>query len=219
MDFERREAGASLGLLGVGTRMRRTRSLQAIRGLIGASCLAFAASAAYADSLLNLPSDRPGAYRAGRDPGEWHHHLAREVIGAAFSDRVSLGAEFEVEKRPTSVMGLPETALKSYQLRATLQVVPFPRSLSPYAGVGVGIGATRFDESAIDMARTPLGADSFSVGIGGVGYVGLRLPLGDHISVFGEGRAAVATQLADDVVLGGDGRTALTGLAGLRMRF
>jgi hypothetical protein len=63
--------------------------------------------------------------------------------------------------------------------------------------------------------------DKFGIAIGGVGFVGVQLPIAEDVTLYAEGRAAASFDLfsAADVEMGAGIYDGFGGLAGLRMRF
>lgn len=145
-----------------------------------------------------------------------------------------IGGEFEGRTYETRVFSVDDVDVQSYVLRPQAQWVFFPKSITPYLGLGLSLHVNVWDQREIERARPGLDLDG-NVGTSGgiVGIAGVEAPLGDHLSVFLEGRADASVQftqecatvvvngflvdVCDDVKsnqLGG-----ATGLLGVRFRF
>jgi hypothetical protein len=156
------------------------------------------------------------------DADQGHEYrFVGQMLGTAYADRLRLGAEIELSNYDTELAGLPGIQVKSYNIRARLRVVPFPNSFSPYCGAGLGIDILRFNEDQIESVISDYRVDKFGLAIGGVGFVGVQLPISGNVTLYAEGRAAAAFDLfsAADVEMGGGIYEGFGGMAGLRMRF
>ena len=154
------------------------------------------------------------------DQGHRYRFIGR-MLGTAYTDRLRLGAEVELSKYETMLAGLPGIQVKSYNIRAVLQIIPFPDQLSPYVGAGLGVDVMRLDDDMVESVITNYQIDKFGIAMGGVGFVGVQLPVNEYVTLFAEGRAAGAFEVFDaaDVEMGAGIYDGYGGIAGLRMRF
>jgi hypothetical protein len=194
---------------------------------LAAICAALLAPAAQADLLFFEASSGPALYRDYRgvsltpNTGDWQNRATALVAQTALAGRLHLGAEFGRGEYQAALPALPAIDVRTYELHATLRLVAFPGSISPYAGLSFGVDATRFNGAAIESTWSSLGVDSFGIAVAGIGFVGLELPLTDRLALFGEGRAGVAYDLANNsaLTLGARPLQGIGGAAGLRMSF
>jgi len=161
-----------------------------------------------------------GFVAKGEDQGHRYRFIG-QMLGTAYADRVRLGAEIELSKYEAELAGLPAIQVKSYNIRALLQFVFFPNQLSPYCGGGLGVEVMRFDDDQVESVISRYQVDKFGIAMGGVGFIGVQLPVTENVTLYAEGRASAAFQLfsAADVEMGAGIYDGLGGLAGLRMRF
>ena len=149
--------------------------------------------------------------------------FAGQVLASGLGDRLRLGGELEFRSYEVDLLGLDGIGLHSYDLRAIAQIVPFPRHFSPYAGLGIGVELLELDDPRLEAALAAAGfrSDAWGLAAGGVAFLGLGLPLGEHFSLFAEGRAGLSFDLVgdQDVNLKPGDLGAVTGMAGLRLRF
>ncbi len=192
------------------------------RATLALACLLALAGARAAPAELHLGAGAGSIvpWDGGASAGP---SFAGQILGSGFGDRLRLGGELEVRSYEIGLPGLDGIGVRSYDLRALLQVVPFPRHLSPYAGLGVGLELLDLEDRRLEAALAAAGLDAEPIGLaaGGVGFLGLALPLGPNFSVFAEGRAG----LSFDLLSGGAAEPdagdlgAVTGMAGLQLRF
>lgn len=145
-----------------------------------------------------------------------------QLLGGGFGDRLRLGGEFEYRRYEIELFDLEGVGVQSYDVRAVLQAVPFPDGISPYGGIGIGLQIVDLSDDRIDDALRGAGVDVDTVGFaaGGIGFLGLQGPLGDHVSLFIEGRASLAFDADENLdALDASDLGAVTGMAGIRVRF
>lgn len=155
--------------------------------------------------------------------GDTGYSLLGQLMGSAFEDHFRIGLEFEYQDYETEILGLEDIQVNVYNVRGVAALVLFPETVSPYLGVAYGLNVIEIDDRRIDDAFGAAGVDvdPIGVGTGGVGFVGIQLPIGEHLAVFAEGRAAIATELTDafDDLVDPESLGGYSGLAGLRLRF
>ena len=198
------------------------RALVAAMGLagvlgIGVSLVASPAAAEARSARVNVG----GAFAPKDDDiGHRYKFLGRSLVNA-YDDRIFLGAEIELSKYSTMLAGLPGIQVKSYNIRTVLQIVPWPDRISPYFGAGLGVDVMRLDEDMVESVIQGMRVDNFGIRMGGVGFVGLQIPMSSGITLFAEGRAAAAFQVIDepDVEMGAGIFDGVGAIGGLRMRF
>lgn len=154
--------------------------------------------------------------------GDTGYSVLGQVLGSSFGDHLRLGVEVEYRDYEVEILGLDDVQLQSYGLRGVAQLVLFPDSISPYVGVAYGFQLIEVDDERIDRAFASAGVDvdPLGVGTGGLGFVGVQVPVGPLL-LFAEGRASIATEIGDDFddLLKDDQLSGVSGLAGLRLRF
>jgi len=144
-----------------------------------------------------------------------------KLLGSAYNEHLLLGAEIEVGRFEAEVLGMPGIEVDHYNIRALLQFVLFPRSFSPYVGIGVGTDVRRFDEDAVEQSVTSVRVDGMGVALGGTGFVGVQMPIHRAVALFAEGRAGIAFDVLDraDIEMGQGPLDGFGAMAGVRMRF
>ena len=158
----------------------------------------------------------------GFDEDRGHRYRFRgQLLGTAFSERLRIGGEFEVGKYETMLAGLPPVQVKSYDVRAVVQVVAWPHRPSPYVGVAVGVNTLRLDDEAVENLISSMNIDDFGIALGGLGFVGFQFPLSDDTFFFSEARVGGVLDVIDpsSLEMGGGNLDGVSGMAGLRMRF
>lgn len=155
------------------------------------------------------------------DDDRGHRYQFIQLLGTGYSDHVRLGGELELSKYETMLAGLPAIQVKSYSLRGVLQIVAWPNQLSPYFGGAIGINVLRLDEDSIESVISSMKIDNFGISIGGVGFVGIQMPISREASLFTEARAGAVFDVIDraSVQMGIGGLDGFSGMTGLRMRF
>ena len=84
--------------------------------------------------------------------GDTGYSVMGEFGGNIVTERLRLGVEFEYEDYDVDVgladLGLPDAtlAIRSYDLRAMLRFVLFPKRITPYLGVGGGFTLLEVDD-------------------------------------------------------------------------
>lgn len=155
--------------------------------------------------------------------GDTGYSVVGQLMGSAFSDHFRLGVEFEYQSYDTEILGLTDIEVDSYDLRALVQLVLFPKKISPYIGIAYGFNLIEVDDDRLDDAFGAAGVDveTFGFGTGGVGFLGLRVPLGEHLALFAEGRAGIATELTDafDDEFEPKNLSGYSGMAGVQLSF
>lgn len=153
--------------------------------------------------------------------GEVGHSSIGQVLGSIFSERLRIGGEVEYSSYQTDTVGLDDVGVTSYNGRAIVQFVPFPTTLSPYLGLGAGLNVVELDDDRLDRVHSSVDKKAIGVGIGGIGFAGVHVPLGTRLSLFGEARAGVSFNANDelDQALGSDRLGGFSGMAGMRVSF
>jgi len=138
-----------------------------------------------------------------------------------FDERWSLGGEVEYRNFRTQIFKVDEVRVQAIAVRAVALYFLRPTGISPYLGAGLGLDFNLADDGRIERKRSDLReVDAFSFGGGVLGLAGIELPLGDHLSAFGEARVAGDVGITDDSKdisvenLGG-----VAGVLGLRFAF
>jgi hypothetical protein len=129
-------------------------------------------------------------------------------IGGGPSDRWRIAGELEYRKFKSELFGLDDVDIQGIGLRAILNYIFLPDSyLTPYVGAGLGLGVNLLDDEAIEeflVATTPGAVDAdvtpAGLSVGVFGLIGLQIPLGDHVRIFGEGRFGGDWQLTGEQV-------------------
>jgi hypothetical protein len=109
---------------------------------------------------------------------------AHVQIGGRFSDRWRLAAEVSYRDHENELFGLDDVDIQSIGLGLIVNYIFLPDAfLTPYVGVGLGLGVNLLDDDAIErhlLATTPGATDAdvtpVSVSIGALGLVGLQAP-------------------------------------------
>ena len=155
------------------------------------------------------------------DDDRSHRYQFIQLLGTGYSDHVRLGGELELSKYEAMIAGLPAIEVKSYNLRGVLQIVAWPNQLSPYFGGAFGVNVLRLDEDAIESVISSMEIDNFGISLGGVGFVGIQMPISRDLSLFTEARAGAVFNVIDraSVQMGIGGLDGYSGMTGLRMRF
>lgn len=155
--------------------------------------------------------------------GDTGYSAVGQLTGSVFSDRLRLGIEFEYQDFDTEILGVKDIDVNSYSLRAVAKLVLFPKKISPYAGVAYGLDLIQVDDERVDDAFGAIGVDvhTFGLGTGGLAFLGLQLPVGEHFALFAEARAAIATELTDsfDDQFEPKNLSGYSGMAGVQLSF
>lgn len=117
-------------------------------------------------------------------------------IGGGPSEHWRIAGELEWRKFKSELFGLDDVDIQSIDLRAVVNYIFLPDAfLTPYIGAGLGLGVNLIDNEAIEeflIDTTPdaVDADVSPAGLsaGVFGLIGLQVPFGDHVRIFGEGR-------------------------------
>jgi hypothetical protein len=186
------------------------------------ACLLACASPREAPAEMHVGAGAGGSvpWDSGASAGP---SFAGHVLASGLGDRLRLGGELEYRSYEVDLLGIDGIGVRSYDLRALAAIVPFPHHFSPYAGLGVGVELLELDDQRLEAALAAAGFDSDAYGLaaGGIAFLGLGLPLGDHFSLFAEGRAGLSFDILGDqeADLGPSDLGAFTGMAGVRLRF
>jgi hypothetical protein len=186
------------------------------------SCLLALASPRSAPAEMHVGAGAGGSvpWDSGASGGP---AFAGQILASGLGDRLRLGGELEFRSYEVEMLGLDGIGVRSYDLRAIAQIVPFPRHFSPYAGLGVGVDLLELDDQRLEAALAAAGlhSDAYGLAAGGIAFLGLGLPLGEHFSLFAEGRAGLSFDLVgdQDADLEPGDLGAVTGMAGMRLRF
>ena len=191
--------------------------------------LALVATIAFATVSLALPKSADAetfvsggaALAAQADDDRGHRYQFIQLLGTGYSDLVRLGGELELSRYETMLAGLPGIQVKSYNLRGVLQVIAWPNQLSPYFGGAFGVNVLRLDEDSIESVISSIEIDNFGISLGGVGFVGVQMPISRDLSLFTEARVGAVFNVIDraSVQMGIGGLEGYSGMTGLRMRF
>jgi len=116
-----------------------------------------------------------------------------------------IGFELEYREFEGEILGTKDMDLRTYQIRAIYRVDLIVDSIvTPYVGVGLGIGINTFDGNDVERAlelRNPgtlYSAPSVGAGIGVLALVGLDvgIPGVEWVSFFGEARFGYSAQFS-----------------------
>jgi hypothetical protein len=184
----------------------------------------FMASAA---AVLLLPSVGQAELTVGAqggvfDPwdGDTGYAVAGHVLASLGEGHFRIGGEFEFRDYSSEFFGVSDVDVQSYHLRALAHYGFNPDGINPYAGLGLGIAVNVVDTDAIEAANPSLDVfEDVGFGIGAVGILGIEIPLGGLVSLYGEGRASVDVQLTDSDDVDVENLGGLSGLGGVRIRF
>lgn len=153
--------------------------------------------------------------------GEVGYSSIGQVLGSIFSERLRIGGEVEYRSYQTTSVGADDLGVTSYDGRAIVQIVPFPATISPYIGLGAGLNVVELDDDRLNRVHSATDKKAIGVGIGGIGFAGVHVPMGHRVSLFGEARAGVAFDANDqlDQALGSKRLGGFSGMAGMRVSF
>jgi len=145
---------------------------------------------------------------------------AGEVADRVIGDDAHTRAHFEWRTVTPESLGVGEAEVRSYRARASLRLSGTPTGIASYAGFDVGVQLVRGYSS--EAVRGPgVGVGSLDVGTGANAVLGFRLPVGEHASLYAEGRAGLGSDLGPSQSdrLRIEGRGDYSGFAGLRLSF
>ena len=165
--------------------------------------------------------------------GDTGYSLVGELGTTVFTKHIRLNLEFEYEKYDVDVglsgYSLPDASLhvRNYDLRTVVRFVFFPKSLSPYVGVGAGINLIEIDDRDIKTALgipalTGSNPKSYGFSFGLVALAGVEAPVfTNRLRLYAEARTSVDWELSDPVVstLTNANFGNFTAMAGLRVFF
>jgi len=148
---------------------------------------------------------------------------ARSAVLGGPDRRLRVGAGVGHRSYRVEVARFRDVRADAWHARALLNFVPFPRNLSPYAGLGVSFELLRSRDERLEDALRGLATEgrAFGLSAGGNAFLGLQMPLGSAVSVFAEGRAGVDLEVGGefDGDLNPEDLGDVSGFAGLRLVF
>ncbi len=150
------------------------------------------------------------------------------VVQAAgkVSPQERLGVELEYRNYETELFNAKDIDTQSYILRAFGQYYFRAHGISPYVGLGINFAVNVFDEDEIEKKRSSVNIkQGWGFGYGIMALLGVEVPVGGGLALFGEGRVSGDVQLTQFEKRSGKKRlsvesfSGLTGMGGIRMRF
>ncbi|MDH5427758.1 MAG: hypothetical protein OEZ57_01860 [Nitrospirota bacterium] len=142
------------------------------------------------------------------------------------SQQERLGVELEYRNYETKLFKAKDIDTQSYILRGIGQYFFRSSGISPYVGMGINFAVNVFDEDEIERKRSSINIkQGWGFGYGIMGLLGLEVPVGGGLALFGEGRVSGDFQITSYKSRSGNNKlrveslSGLTGMGGLRMRF
>ncbi len=141
------------------------------------------------------------------------------------SDQERMGVELEYRNYETKLFNVKAVDTQSYIVRGIGQYFFRPNGISPYIGLGINFAVNVFDGNEIEKKRSSVDIkQGWGFGYGLMGLLGVEVPVGGGIALFGEGRVSGDVQVTRYKKSGKNKLTVeslsgLTGMGGIRMRF
>lgn len=147
-------------------------------------------------------------------------------VAGKISPQERLGVELEYRNYETELFNAKDIDTQSYILRGIGQYFFRPHGISPYVGLGINLAVNVFDDKEIEKERSSINLQQgWGFGYGIMGLLGVEVPVGGGLALFGEGRVSGDFQVSR--YKNGSGKhkisfeslSGLTGMGGIRMRF
>ena len=142
------------------------------------------------------------------------------------SSKERMALELEFRKYETELFNAKNIDTKSFIIRGMGQYFFFPDTISPYVGLGINLAVNVFDEDEIERKRPSVKVlQGWGFGYGILGLLGIEVPIGGGVALFGEGRVSGDFQVSRYKKRSGGNRirveslSGLTGMGGIRMQF
>ena len=142
------------------------------------------------------------------------------------SDQERMGVELEYRNYETKLFKAKGIDTQSYIVRGIGQYFFRPNGISPYIGLGINFAVNVFDGNEIEKKRSSVDIkQDWGFGYGIMGLLGVEVPVGAGLALFGEGRVSGDFQFTRYKKRSGKNKlsveslSGLTGMGGLRMRF
>lgn len=138
-------------------------------------------------------------------------------------EKLRIGGEFEYHQFDTELFGAKNVDMKTFALRAIFHFFPLPEwAVKPYAGFGIGTEGQWVDDRKVEKDQGDDIVPQFGTGLSVLGILGAEVPLGEHVSLFAEGRVGYSMLLIirkDNDSLDHEDTGGVHGLGGIRIRF
>jgi len=149
--------------------------------------------------------------------------LGQALASLAHDGRFRVGGEFEYHRYETELFGASDIRMETFALRGIFNYVLLPSApVRPYVGAGLGTEFQHIDSHEIEKQKGDDKVQSFGSGLSILGILGVEVPLGQHLSVFAEGRlgySMLVTIFKDTHDPAVEYTGGAHGLGGLRIRF
>lgn len=162
----------------------------------------------------------------------WYGAVGYEVDVAALAtlgklERWRLGGEFSFRSADTGVADVDSVDFESYRLSFVVHCrFLMGQVIEPYVGARLTTAITRIDNGKVNDERPSRDVQQSGYGLGASAIVGVDVPLGDRLALYGEASVGADIVWIDDgtdSLYGGgitsDGIGGVSGIAGLRVRF
>lgn len=147
-------------------------------------------------------------------------------VAGKISPQERLGIELEYRNYETELFNAKDIDTQSYIVRGIGQYFFRSQGISPYVGLGLSLGINVFDEKEIENKRSSINLQQgWGFGYGIMGLLGVEVPVGGGLALFGEGRVSGDFQVSrykngsGNHKISFESLSGLTGMGGIRMRF